>query len=320
MNVERLVLNQDESADISQLVERVLRDNQPWDPIPLADRATTVAQLLPVRLRQFLTWVRATEAEVAVVSGLPISPDLAPTPTGWELAAKTGAGQAEELLLLLCGTVVGEPFAWSDQQAGRLVHDVCPAPGMERSETSANSEAPLSLHTEDAYHTCRGDYVSLLCLRNPDAVGTTFVRVESLPVPEQARCILTADRYRFDVDDSHISSAAFGEAAEVGPILFGPDDHPYMRIDLDVVAAADDDDKAAEAAVQTITKLLHDGRERFVLAPGDAVFIDNYRVVHGRDPFFPRYDGNDRWLKRLNLSRDLRKAFVMTRTHSRILP
>jgi alpha-ketoglutarate-dependent taurine dioxygenase len=93
-----------------------------------------------------------------------------------------------------------------------------------------------------------------------------------------------------------------------------------MRIDLDVIAAADDDDKAAEAAVQTITRLLHDGRERLVLAPGDAVFIDNYRVVHGRDPFFPCYDGSDRWLKRLNLSRDLRRAFVTTRTHSRILP
>lgn len=312
-------MNQTETAEIRGLVDRVLCDNQPWEPIRFAERAATVAQLLPVRLRQFLVRVRTVEAEVAVVSGLPIGPDLVPTPTGWELAAKSGAGEQEELLLLLCGTLIGEPFAWADQQGGRLVHDVCPAPGMERSATSASSQAPLSLHTEDAHHSCRGDYVSLLCLRNPDAVGTTFVRVASLPVPEPVRRVLAADRYRFDVDESHVGSRAFGHQAEIGPILFGPEDHPYLRIDLDVIAAARSGDTAAEAAVQAIVALLHDGRERVVLAPGDAMFLDNYRVVHGRDPFFPRYDGNDRWLKRLNLSRDLRRAFVTTRTRSRIV-
>jgi L-asparagine oxygenase len=318
--VQRLLLNKTETAEIRLLVDRTLSDNQPWDPVRFADHAATVAQLLPVGLRQFLTHIRTIEAEVAVVSGLPISPNLMPTPIGWELTAKTGAGESEELLLLLCGTLLGEPFAWADQQAGRLVHDVCPEPGMERSATSASSQSALSLHTEDAYHSCRGDYVSLLCLRNPDAVGTTFVRVESLRVPQRVRRILAADRYRFDVDDSHVGNNAFGHAAEIGPILFGPEDRPYMRIDLDVLAAARPGDIAAEAAMQTITTLLLDGRERFVLAPGDAMFIDNYRVVHGRDPFNPRYDGNDRWLKRVNLSRDLRRAFVTTRTRSRILP
>lgn len=318
--MERLLLTQGEAAEIRELVNRVLSDNQPWEPVRFADRAASVAQLLPLRLRQFLTQVRAAEADVALVSGLPISPSLMPTPTGWELAAKTGAGEPEELLLLLCGTLVGEPFAWADQQSGRLVHDVCPTPGMERSATSASSQATLSLHTEDAYHSCRGDYLFLLCLRNPDAVGTTFVRVQTLPIPALTRQILATDRYRFDVDDSHVGSTAFGTGAEIGPILFGPEDDPYMRIDLDVITTAVPDDTAAAAAVQAITTLLHDGRERLVLAPGDAVFIDNYRVVHGRDPFNPRYDGNDRWLKRLNLTRDLRRAYVTTRTRSRILP
>lgn len=318
--VERLLLNQREAAEIRALVDRVLSDHQPWEPVRFADRAATIAQLMPVRLRQFLTRIRTSEAEVAVVSGLPISPDLVATPTGWELTAKSGGGEPEELLLLLCGALVGEPFGWADQQAGRLVHDVCPEQGMERSATSASSEAPLSLHTEDAHHRCRGDHVSLLCLRNPDAVNTTYVRVRSLPIATPVRRILAADRYRFDVDDSHVGSTAFGQGAEIGPILFGPEDCPYIRIDLDVVAVATPGDTAAEAAIRTIATLLHAGRERYVLAPGDALFLDNYRVVHGRDPFSPRYDGNDRWLKRLNLSRDLRRAFVATRAHSRILP
>ena len=45
-----------------------------------------------------------------------------------------------------------------------------------------------------------------------------------------------------------------------------------------------------------------------VLRPGDVLFIDNYRVVHGRKPFKARYDGTDRWLKRIGVTRDLRKS------------
>jgi hypothetical protein len=30
--------------------------------------------------------------------------------------------------------------------------------------------------------------------------------------------------------------------------------------------------------------------------------------VHGRKPFRARFDGADRWLKRLNVARDLRKS------------
>ena len=42
------------------------------------------------------------------------------------------------------------------------------------------------------------------------------------------------------------------------------------------------------------------------LQPGDIAFIDNYRAVHGRESFRARYDGTDRWLKRLNITRNLR--------------
>lgn len=48
-----------------------------------------------------------------------------------------------------------------------------------------------------------------------------------------------------------------------------------------------------------------------ILQPGDCCFIDNYRAVHGRKPFTANYDGYDRWLKRLNITRDLRKSQKM---------
>ncbi len=44
------------------------------------------------------------------------------------------------------------------------------------------------------------------------------------------------------------------------------------------------------------------------LEPGDLLIIDNYRAVNGRKPFQARYDGRDRWLKRIGVTRDLRKS------------
>jgi L-asparagine oxygenase len=325
--LERFSLEDRERVAIDGLLELVFAQWQPWDALRFAEEAAAVAESLPARLRRFLTRVRSAQADVAIVSGLPLSADLVATPTGWEAAAKTGAAQREELLLLVCAAALCDPFAWSDQQKGRLVHDVCPAPGQERSLTSASSEANLSLHTEDVHHPCRGDYVALLCLRNPDAVGTTFVHVDSLTVPEETRAILADDRFQFFADDSHEnveldheeeSGRLENRVCMDGSVLFGPDDFPYLRIDLDFAAARDGDNEAAEA-MRVAFESLRDSVKRVVLRPGDLAFLDNYRVVHGREPFTPRYDGNDRWLKRVNLIRDIRRVFVQTRSLTRVI-
>lgn len=325
--METFRLTPEERDQVDGLVDDVQAEWASWDPLRFADEAGAAAHGLPLRLRRFLTAVRTTEADAAVVSGLPVDPALAPTPAGWDLAAKTGAGRREELVLLLVGAVLGEPFGWVNQQDGRLVHDVVPAPGMERSLTSASSAAPLTLHTEDVFHPFRCDYVSLFCLRNPDAVGTTFTRIDALDFPEDLRDLLTEPRFRFYPDDSHtgeILNVIDGDQglsnrrSNVGPVVFGPAEHPYLRFDRDFMVADEDDDRAA-AAIAATHDLLCGAVERIVLRPGDAVFIDNYRIVHGREPFNARYDGSDRWLKRLNLIRDVRRIYAGNGARSRII-
>ena len=43
-----------------------------------------------------------------------------------------------------------------------------------------------------------------------------------------------------------------------------------------------------------------------VVESGALLVVDNYLAVHGRRPFNARYDGTDRWLKKLTVSRNLR--------------
>ncbi|SFB04650.1 arginine beta-hydroxylase, Fe(II)/alpha-ketoglutarate-dependent [Amycolatopsis marina] len=323
--VDRCVLTAGERAEVAELVNGVLGRCDSWDPLAFVDDSVPLAQELPARLRRFLVEARVNEVDVTVVSNLPVDEDLAPTPIGWDAAAKTGAGSREELVLLLCGSILGEPFGWCNQQDGRLVHDVVPVPGMEQSLTSASSSAGLSLHTEDVFHACRGDYVSLYCLRNPDAIGTTFVRGASLPFSPDMRELLSKEVFTFYPDDSHVgmtlnaldgdNSATPVRPSTTGTVLFGPKERPYFRFDIDFMEAEGD---AAEA-MREVQRQMASRVERVVLSPGDAVFIDNYRVVHGREPFTARFDGTDRWLKRVNLIRDVRRIYTMSASRSRII-
>jgi Fe(II)/alpha-ketoglutarate-dependent arginine beta-hydroxylase len=321
VRVKRLVIEPNERRQIDWLVDDVLDEYGQWDPVQFVAHAKTVAESMPIRVRQFFRRVQSDEVDVAVLSGLPLTPDLGPTPTGWDMAQKTGAGSREEVVLTLCSAALGEPFAWDDQQNGRIVHDVCPAPGMEHSQTSGSSTAPLSLHTEDAFHQCRADYVALYCLRNPDRIGTTVVRADRLDLPPRLSEVLSEKRFRHRPDQSHVSGphGDTDEAADVDAILFGPPESRYLRIDFDDTSAVEDDDHVAQEAITELYQHMCGALERVTLEPGDAIFLDNYRLVHGREPFEPRYDGNDRWLKRVNLIRDIRRVFVTTGARSRVI-
>jgi hypothetical protein len=91
------------------------------------------------------------------------------------------------------------------------------------------------------------------------------------------------------------------------PILFGDFQSPYMCLDpyfMDLDQLDPEARRALEALIQAIDEHI----EEVALKAGDVCFIDNYRAVHGRNPFKARYDGNDRWLKRINITRDIRKS------------
>lgn len=318
--MKRLAIEPDERRQIERLVDDVLDEYGLCDPVQFVAHARTEAESLPLRVRQFFRQVQSEETDVAVLSGLPLSDDLGPTPIGWDMARKTGVGRREEVVLMLCSAVLGEPFAWGNQQDGRIVHDVCPTPGMERSETSGSSTAPLSLHTEDAFHQCRCDYVALYCLRNPDRVGTTVVRAGQLGLPAGLAEILSGKRFHHSPDQSHIGPHGHSSgASDLDAVLFGPAGSPYLRIDFDDTSAADEDDAAAREAIADLYEHMRGALDRIVLEPGDAIFLDNYRVVHGREPFQARYDGEDRWLKRINLIRDIRRVYMTTGARSRVI-
>lgn len=317
--VSRLHLRDEDREAVEALADELMNSlPDQLDPSRISAAAVVAAQQLPERLRTFLVRVRTEYHPIAVVSNLPVRQNLEPTPLGWEASAKIEAGLREEAVLALCGAALAEPFGWTSQQSGRLVHDVCPTPEAEASLTSASSTKALNFHTEDVFHPCRSDYVALFCLRNPSAVSTTYVRAEALVLPKAVRETLFQERFIFLPDDSHELEAPSGDGAQLGAVLFGPRESPYLRFDIDFMRPLPGDGEAAEA-IEVMQDALTRHVERVSLSPGDLAFIDNYQVVHGREPFRCRFDGTDRWLKRVNLIRDARRIRTVTARRSLLI-
>jgi hypothetical protein len=60
--------------------------------------------------------------------------------------------------------------------------------------------------------------------------------------------------------------------------------------------------------IKKIIDIYKSCRESHCLQPGDIIFIDNNRAVHGRSSFSPKYDGKDRFLIRCFAAFDLVKS------------
>jgi Fe(II)/alpha-ketoglutarate-dependent arginine beta-hydroxylase len=318
----KLALNADELRDIERLLDAIEGEFGALDTEEALKLATLYAQELPRGVRAQVNSFRLGELDgVLVVSGYRVDQErVGPTPGHWRERPEPSTSRREELLLLIIGSLLGDPFAWGTQQDGRLIHDVLPIAGHENEQLGSSSEALLTWHTEDAFHPLRGDFLMLGCLRNPYGAQTTVGYVDSLELPESVRDVLFEPRFGIRPDESHLAknnsaggTKSFEEIAEMDrapepiAVLFGDRSAPFVRADPYFMDVAEGDDEA-RSALDAFAKAMDDRMFDVVLEDGDFIVIDNYRVVHGRKPFKARHDGTDRWLKRINITADLRKS------------
>ncbi|MFE3795205.1 TauD/TfdA family dioxygenase [Nocardia tengchongensis] len=258
----------------------------------------------------------ATAAGVAVISRLPVVEDaLGPTPFNWEEAAAWAGDRARrstslelDIALLLLARCAGEPFGWQGQQAGRLVNNILPTPGHEHEQSGASSTTLLSPHTEDAFHPGRANLLMLGCLRNPDRVATTVSSIRQVELDAAQWKLLRTARLPILPDISYGDGFDDSTAPPV-PTVGADPDGPTLRFDP-AYTPLDRADDQFRCAYQHLAGELERVSRTTALAPGELLLVDNDVVVHGRVPFTPRYDGTDRWLKRVNIRLPQRRRAV----------
>lgn len=304
------------------------------------------AYRMPPRLVRFLNDFRYSppkEGYCVVSTGLVIDKEIGPTPVHWELKTNNDTCQEAVMCLCLCATVLGDIYGWLTQQDGRFVHDILPIKKHEYEQIGSGSKEELTLHTEDAFHELRGDYLLLMCMRNNDNIPTTLSKPDYTKLSSAQIDILFEKHFVIKPDNSHkpkhgsaerkdaiqsgelsMVEAAYAEMCrrdsepEKIAVLFGNKADPCLRIDPYFMERPED--PMAAEAMDKLIELVSESMVEIALKPGEFIVIDNYEVVHGRKPFQARYDGTDRWYKRINVIRDVRRCnHVLETKQSRIV-
>lgn len=329
--MKEIALTSEEVQAIQPMLAELAATYPSADDLGFLDIASVCAHELPRRIREAFQVFKLHEPASAglLVSGYPVDDEkIGTTPDHWKNRPDKTPTREEDMLLVLLGTLLGEPVGWATQQSGYIVHDISPIQGNEQEQLGSGSELLLWWHNEDAFHPFRGDYIGLLCLRNHDGVATTFANLEGLQISDRHRELLHEPHFTIRPDESHLAKnrepavgAGHAEAMarsiqqiekmndnpEPIAVLYGDPASPYLRCDPYFMDRLEDNPEAQEA-LDAFVKEMDQRIQEIVLDSGSFLFIDNYKAVHGRKPFKARYDGKDRWVKRINVTRDLRKS------------
>lgn len=329
----RYLLSDQEISIINSMLDEITSQYESVENDDFLHNVSVLAQELPIQIRKAFNDYKLLEcgSGILLISGYPIDDKtIGDTPEHWAPKRNPPSAFREEVLLALFGSLLGYLFGWATQQGGHIVHEVHPIKGKENEQVGASSEQLLTWHSEDAFHPYRGDFLGLVCLRNSDNIATTVASIDALELDEAKVKVLFEPRFVIRPDESHLEKNKLADTQASGksglqtgnayqkinqmnnnpvkmPVLFGHPESPYWRLDPYFMGKLEDDDEAQsalDALIQVVDATVWD----LVLQPGDFCFLDNYIVVHGRRPFKARYDGTDRWLKRVNVTCDLRKS------------
>ncbi len=299
-----LELTEEEIEEIRPLLAEIASRHDSVEEADFLEGVSTYAQELPRWIRLFLNAFRLTEPSgVCVISGYPVDDSkIGKTPAHWRLGPADSSTLEEEVFLNLCGALLGDAIAWAHQRDGLICQDLVPIKEHQHAMLGSGSEVDLVWHTEDARYPYRGDYIGLMCLRNPDKVPTTYASIEDMDLDPEQVDVLFKPQFVFHPDPSHPTDTQ----SETAAILFGDKESPYIR--FDPYSMDTPEDREARQAFHYLKEKIDEKITGIVLEPGDVMFIDNYKAVHGRSSFKARFDGTDRWLKRIAIARDLRAS------------
>ena len=289
-----------------------------------ANAVGQAALMLPLSLRQLAYDFRiGKEKRSLLLRGAKIDEStLMPTPDSWDHSWREPRILMLEIRHALVASLFGDIFGWHTQENGRFFRHVIPHPKDEAEQLGSGSSVDLEWHNEEAFHPARADSIALMCYRNLEQAVTTVCSASSLKLSDEAVKVLRQPRFVIVPDKSHrpdfnkssqwqLSGEDFVRIEKMltqpdpQPVLTGPADDPFLRIDPAFMYAIDPE---AEQALKVIKAEVDSNLVDLVLQPGDFLVIDNLRCVHGRRRYKPQYGAHKRWMRRVNIAVDLAKG------------
>lgn len=251
---------------------------------------------------------RSGGAPMLYLHGLPVDQHLSATPTK-VAAVRSTQGVLSELIMICLSVGLGPPISYAQEHGGRIFHDVFPTPGNAAALSSQSSSAKLGFHTEMAFHPDVPAFLLLHCLRpDPDGSASTLVADATAMwrgLSDRAQRALSEPAFALEL--SRLHSPYTQDGRPIGP----QDDRPCvplftaesnsvtLRFEPELMHS---DVPACDAALHQAEALATELSVSVNLETGGLLLIDNTRAAHARSAFSARFDGSDRWLRRVMIS------------------
>ncbi|MDT9682187.1 TauD/TfdA family dioxygenase [Streptomyces sp. TRM76323] len=323
-DLDALTLDPAETARLEELLHDTAKLPGPLEQTLQTAAFAALAARLPTRLREGVESFRDTPPDhgLLVVRGLPVG-DVPATPAVYG-SNVLGETHSSSLLVALLAHPLGGLIGYEDEKSGALVHDVYPVPTDAAKPLNSGSTL-FDFHTENVHHPVRPSHLGLLCLRpDHDRRAATMVASvrEAEPLLSAAdRELLRTDRYRSRFPLSFTRGLAEDERPVTDPhpvLTDGPADAPGTRVRFNMHNTFGTDAPAQEA-LERLNRAMHTVHRAVRADRGDLLLVDNRIVVHGRSDFTPRYDGEDRWLRRFYPYPGELRPDVLVRAGGRVL-
>jgi Fe(II)/alpha-ketoglutarate-dependent arginine beta-hydroxylase len=320
-------LTPSELEGIEAGIDRLARGFGSVESTEFADACALTAQELPRPVRELAHRFKQMHLQCGAVllRGVPVDDQrIGPSPRHWDASWRNPPTLREEVAQCLLTSLLGDIFGWRTQENGRFLRHIVPIEKEQSEQLGGSSTVTLVWHNEEAFHDHRCDFLSLVCYRNEEQAQTILSCIDDVDVDDERWGILSAPRFVVLPDTSHLpeqnvsmhwrlDDTAFERIRkmyaqpEPVPVLSGSRSRPFIQVDEAFMSALPGDAEAP-AAYDWLLARFYDCQAALVMQPGDMLWIDNKRTVHGRTVYRPNYGPRQRWLRRVNATLNLRHS------------
>lgn len=303
----------EEESEIMKYLASRIEVSPSLNPEEFCKEAKYLSEIIPERIREQLIEFEEKGSQTGyLLIQTRIENDIL-TPVNNKLKAGENTELAKIQAILI--HAISEMIAYEAEGFGHLFQDIVPVKSMSHEQTSIGSNTELEIHTEQAFSKLRPDILCLACLRGDPNALTYILPVRKImhQMTTEEKLFLREHLWKIGVDLSFkLYGKEFAEGEIRGPIsiISGEENDPQLIFDQDLMFSFNE---IGEYLLKKIENIYNNDRFQHNLTPGEIILIDNRRAVHGRSPFFPKYDANDRFLVRCFSTFDYEKsAFART--------
>jgi|GEM_PF-7042548 len=260
------------------------------------------------------------QVDAVHVKGLSL-PDLPPTPDAYEPVEEASV-YSFDIPHIAISSLAGMAFGTRHVRGGRIMADIFPRTGFKQKQDSAFGSAyDFDFHADGVVQAdTTPDVFTLHCLRNIEQAPTFFSSVRKEDLSEDAFSSLADPVHTilYEVDNAE-------DVLRDVPIV-AVDNHGSLKLNYYGAAkvrypSPPEDPNKYSDALQEFQKALDKNVQSVNLQPGEMLFVDNRKLLHGRRAFDSSHlDASDRrWLRRVFIAQNSSLTAKITESKDRIL-